>query len=128
MSSGSHPAELPEPPYYTVVFTSLRTPVDDGYAETAKAMFELVADQPGFLGADSVRGPDGLGITVAYFQDEESIAGWRRNADHTAARALGRERWYESYAIHVGKVERAYRFDRSRPGGPPTPDELQSAG
>lgn len=128
MASGSHPAELPEPPYYTVVFTSLRTPVDEGYADTAKAMFELVGEQPGFLGADSVRGADGLGITVAYFRDEESIAAWRRNADHTAARALGRSRWYESYAIHVGKVERAYRFDRSRPGAHPTPDELQSAG
>src|SRR2546426_558945 len=65
----THPAELPEPPYYTVVFTSLRTPVDEGYADTAKAMFELVAEQPGYLGADSVRGPDGLGITVAYFRD-----------------------------------------------------------
>lgn len=106
------PATLPEPPYYAVVFTSLRTPVDDGYADTAKAMFELVQHQPGFLGADSVRSPDGLGITVAYFRDEPSIAAWRAHPDHTAARNLGRERWYSSYAIHVAKVERAYRFDR----------------
>ena len=108
----TQPAQLPEPPYYSVVFTSLRTPVDDGYAETAREMFELVEQQPGYLGADSVRGPDGLGITVAYFRDEESIAAWRAHADHAAARKLGRERWYESYAIHVGKVERAYRFTR----------------
>jgi heme-degrading monooxygenase HmoA len=106
------PAQLPEPPYYSVVFTSLRTPVDDGYAETAREMFELVEQQPGYLGADSARGPDGLGITVAYFRDEESIAAWRANADHAAARKLGRERWYEAFAIHVGKVERAYRFSR----------------
>jgi heme-degrading monooxygenase HmoA len=106
------PATLPDPPYYAVVFTSLRSAIDDGYADTAKAMFELVRSQPGFLGADSVRGPDGLGITVAYFRDEASIAGWRANPDHTAARAAGRARWYDSYAIHVAKVERAYRFDR----------------
>jgi heme-degrading monooxygenase HmoA len=109
------PATLPEPPYYAVVFTSLRTPENAGYAETAEAMFALVREQPGFLGADSARGPDRLGITVAYFRDEESIAGWRANADHTAARKLGRERWYDSYAIHVARVERAYRFDRSAP-------------
>lgn len=108
----TEPARLPEPPYYAVVFTSLRTPAEDGYAETAEAMFDLVRRQPGFLAADSVRGPDGLGITVAYFRDEESIARWRAHPDHTAARTLGRERWYDSYAIHVAKVERAYRFDR----------------
>lgn len=112
MSAGDRPAVLPEPPYYAVVFTSLRTPVDEGYTDTAKAMFELVRGYPGFLGADSVRGEDGLGITVAYFRDEPSIAAWRADPEHTAARELGRERWYDSYAIHVAKVERAYRWDR----------------
>lgn len=107
----SRPAELPEPPYYTVVFNSVRT-VEDGeaYAETAQELFELVQEQPGYLGADSARGANGLGITVAYFRDEESIANWRRHADHAAARKLGKERWYSSYAIHIGKVERAYRW------------------
>jgi heme-degrading monooxygenase HmoA len=109
------PAALPEPPYYAVVFTSLRAAADEGYADTARRMFALVQKQPGYLGADSVRGADGLGITVAYFRDEESIAAWRRNVDHTAARERGRERWYDSYAIHVAKVERAYRFDRDAP-------------
>lgn len=73
----ARPASLPEPPYYAVVFTSLRTVGDNGYAETAREMFTLVRSQPGYLGADSVRGPDGLGITVAYLRDEESIAAWR---------------------------------------------------
>lgn len=67
----TRPATLPEPPYYAVVFTSLRTQVDDGYADTAKAMFELVRGQPGFLAADTARGPDGLGITIAYRFDRE---------------------------------------------------------
>jgi heme-degrading monooxygenase HmoA len=108
----TRPTTLPEPPYYTVVFTSLRTPVDDGYSDTAKLMFELVQQQPGFLAADSVRDSDGLGITVAYFRDEESIAAWKANVDHALAQQQGREKWYESYALHIGKVERAYRFDR----------------
>jgi heme-degrading monooxygenase HmoA len=107
------PAQVPEPPYYAVVFTSLRAPAEgDGYAETAEEMFALVRRQPGYLGADSVRAPNGLGITVAYFRDEESIAAWRADADHTAARKLGRERWYDAYAIHVGRVERAYSWER----------------
>ena len=108
----TRPATLPDPPYYAVVFTSHRTQVDDGYSDTATAMFELVHEQPGFLGVDTARGPDGLGITVAYFTDEESIANWKANAEHAVAQKLGREKWYESYALHIGKVERAYRFDR----------------
>ncbi|HEV8560117.1 MAG TPA: antibiotic biosynthesis monooxygenase [Actinophytocola sp.] len=108
----TRPARLPEPPYHAVVFTSLRTPVDDGYADTAKAMFDLVQSQPGYLGADTARNPDGLGITVAYFRDEPAITAWRTNPDHAAARNQGREKWYDSYAIHVAKVERAYHWDR----------------
>jgi heme-degrading monooxygenase HmoA len=103
---------LPEPPYHLVVFASLRTDNEEGYAETLRRMLELVAEQPGFLGVDSARSPDGLGITVAYFRDEESAVGWRRQAEHRLAQHTGRQRWYESYAVHVAKVERAYRFDR----------------
>jgi heme-degrading monooxygenase HmoA len=112
MAGGPRPAVLPDPPYYAVVFTSLRAPVDEGYTETAEAMFRLVQRQPGFLGADSARAESGLGVTVAYFRDEPAIAAWRADPEHTAARARGRERWYDSYAIHVAKVERAYRWDR----------------
>ena len=71
-----------------------------------------IGSEPGFLGVDTVRGPDGLGITVAYFTDDESIANWKANAEHALAQKLGREKWYDSYALHIGKVERAYRFDR----------------
>jgi heme-degrading monooxygenase HmoA len=107
------PASLPAPPYYAVVFTSLRTAGDNGYGKRADEMLKLVADQPGFLGVDSARGADGLGITVAYFTNEESIASWRNQPAHAVTRADGRELWYESFAVHVAKVERAYSFNRS---------------
>ena len=35
-------------------------------------MVALSSQQPGFLGMDSVRGNDGLGITVSYWSSEES--------------------------------------------------------
>lgn len=60
-------ARLPEPPYYAVIFSSRRTPGDNGYAETAARMEELAATMPGFLGVESARGEDGFGITVAYW-------------------------------------------------------------
>ena len=113
------PAALPAPPYYAVVFTSLRTPGDNGYGERAELMEKLAAEQPGFLGVDSVRGADGFGITVAYGTDEESIAKWREQADHAMTRQRGRDEWYESFAVHVAKVERAYGFTRSADGALP---------
>ncbi|WP_406417822.1 antibiotic biosynthesis monooxygenase [Streptomyces sp. NBC_00873] len=106
------PASLPAPPYYAVVFTAVRTAGDNGYGETDERLLKLAADQPGFLGVDSARGADGLGITVSYWRDEDSIAAWRDHAEHALARAHGREHWYASFSLHVAKVERAYGFTR----------------
>ncbi|MFH8992891.1 antibiotic biosynthesis monooxygenase family protein [Streptomyces sp. NPDC017940] len=97
-----------EPPYYTVVFSSLRTPGDNDYGATAERMEERVRAVPGFLGLDSARSPGGLGITVGYFRDEEAITAWRGDPEHRAARARGRAEWYEDYVVHVAKVERSY--------------------
>lgn len=106
------PARLPEPPYYAVIFTSVRTDGDNGYAQRADEMLRLAAEQPGFLGVDSTRGTEGPGITVSYWRDEESIKAWRAHADHARARADGRAHWYESYELHVARVERSYGFTR----------------
>ncbi len=97
---------------YAVVFTSQRTPGDDGYAQTADEMVRLASAQPGFLGVESARGEDGLGITVAYWRDEASIRAWREQADHQAARRAGKERWYRAFRVRVCRVEREYGFDR----------------
>lgn len=103
----------PEPPYYAVVFTSRRpVGVDDGYDEMGEEMFELASQQPGYLGADTTRGPDGLGITVSYWKDEESIAQWHRNAEHGVAQRMGYETFYERFSIRVARVERQYGFTR----------------
>ncbi|MQY13874.1 putative protein YqjZ [Streptomyces sp. RB5] len=101
-----------EPPYYTAVFTSLRPDNPEGYAETSEHMQEIVKQIPGFLGYESARTPGGIGITVAYFRDEESLTAWRQNAEHQSAQRRGREQWYDAYSLHIGKVERSYSFER----------------
>src|SRR5215831_14964767 len=107
-------ASTPEPPYYAVIFTSQRTEGDDGYEAMAQAMYELAPKQPGCLGAESTRGEQGLGITVAYFIDEASIRAWQQNARHLVAQRLGKERWYSHYELRVANVERAYRGPEGR--------------
>jgi heme-degrading monooxygenase HmoA len=112
----THPgfAATPEPPYWAVIFTSKRTAGEKGYANMAKAMMERALAHPGCLGAESVRGVDGLGITVAYYKDEASIAAWRADGPHQAAQKLGIERWYEHYELRIARVERAYSGPEGR--------------
>lgn len=109
--STSSIAQLPAPPYYVVIFTSKRTAGDNGYGEMAEQMVKLSAQQPGFLGVESVRGADGVGITVSYWRDLESIRAWKANGEHLKAQDAGRAKWYEHYEVRIAKVERAYGSD-----------------
>ncbi|MEP5765826.1 MAG: antibiotic biosynthesis monooxygenase [Halieaceae bacterium] len=99
-------ANTPEPPYYAVIFTSLRTTGDDGYEAMAERMVSLAAQQPGFLGIESVR--EELGITVSYWSDLESIKHWKANLEHQEAQKSGREKWYSTFRIRISRVERDY--------------------
>ena len=108
----SSPARTPDPPYYAVIFTSSRTDVDDGYGDMSAKMVEMAAQQPGFLGVESARDADGLGITVSYWESEEAIANWRSNAEHRIAQLKGRDQWYAEFVTRVAKVERARTFKR----------------
>lgn len=99
-------AQTPEPPYYAVIFTSLRTDVDRGYGNMADAMVALAAQQPGYLGIESAR--DGLGITVSYWASLEDIKNWKANAQHQLAQKMGKEIWYAAFKTRVCKVERDY--------------------
>jgi heme-degrading monooxygenase HmoA len=105
-------APAPDPPYYAVIFTSLRTEGDDGYGDMASQMIALAAEQPGFIGVESARGADGLGITVSYWTTQEAIAAWKAVAEHRGAQQLGRRHWYSRYQVRIARVERAYGFSR----------------
>ncbi|HEV7922431.1 MAG TPA: antibiotic biosynthesis monooxygenase [Thermoanaerobaculia bacterium] len=102
-------ASTPPPPYWAVIFTSHKH-ADEGYAPTTARMEELARAQPGFLGVESARGEDGVGITVSYWRDEESFRNWKANAEHRIAQETGRERWYSQYVTRIAKVERDYSF------------------
>ena len=103
-------AETLTPPYYAVIFTSVRTEIDNGYAETGDQMVELAKTQEGFLGIESARNE--LGITVSYWTDLESIKKWKQNSEHLIAQNQGRKEWYKQYKTRIAKVERDYGFDK----------------
>ncbi len=105
-------AKTPQPPYYAVIFTSIRTDGDNGYAEAGRRMTELAIGQPGFLGLESAR--EEIGITVSYWRDLKSIQNWKENAEHLLAQKLGRERWYSQFKLRVALVERDNSFEKGK--------------
>src|ERR1041385_7562615 len=113
MSTSTGIAKTPEPPYYAVIFTSKRA-TDDGqaYGVMAQRMVDLGSRYAGFLGIESARGADGVGITVSYWRDEASILAWKRDTEHQKAQRGGRESWDERFEVRAAKVERACGFTR----------------
>ena len=97
----------------SVLFVTQRTQLDaEGYAKAAVMMDELAAQQDGYIGMDSVRGADGLGITVSYWANEASAKAWRDQPEHAAMRDAGRNRWYSDYSLHVAQVTHSYDWKK----------------
>jgi heme-degrading monooxygenase HmoA len=105
-------AKTPEPPYYAVIFTSIKTENLEGYAEMNARMLELAQQQKGFLGIESAKSE--IGISVIYWESLADIENWRNHAEHLAAQRKGYEMWYQEFASRVCKVERDKFFVKSR--------------
>jgi heme-degrading monooxygenase HmoA len=103
----SAPAATPRPPYYAVIFTSIRADEDNGYGEMAKRMVELATEQPGFLGLESAR--QEIGITVSYWASLDAIKAWKENVNHRHAQSRAKD-WYARFRVRVCRVEREYGF------------------
>lgn len=99
-----------KPPYYAVIFTSIRTDADHGYAEMAQQMENLAQQQEGFLGLESAR--EAIGITVSYWESLDAIAQWKQNTDHLIAKQKGIKEWYKNYKVRICFVEREYDFNK----------------
>jgi heme-degrading monooxygenase HmoA len=98
-------ANTPRPPYYAVIFTSQLAEEAPEYAAVAERMVELAAQQPGYLGIESARGSDGLGITVSYWSSRESIAAWKEHAEHQIAQQRGKSEFYRDFRLRIAVVE-----------------------
>ena len=99
-------AGTPEPPYYAVIFTTMRVnDPNDGYTEMSERLEKMVCDQPGYIVMESVREDNGFGVTVNYWIDEASISNWKNNLEHRDAQEIGMTDWYKNYFLRIAKVE-----------------------
>jgi heme-degrading monooxygenase HmoA len=103
-------ATTPNPPYYAVIFTSIRTEIEEDYHLMAIKMVEMAQEQEGYLGHESAR--DGLGITVSYWASLEAIKKWKMNSEHLLAQKMGRAKWYAAFKTRICLVERDYEFEK----------------
>jgi heme-degrading monooxygenase HmoA len=100
------------------MFTSRRTDQDDeGYERMGEAMAELASKQPGYLGIETTRDAEGIGITLSYWSSEQAIHDWKRVAAHAEAQRRGHASWYADFVLRVAKVERAYTKATSERAG-----------
>lgn len=97
-------------PYYAVIFTSKKKNDSNDYDSMAEKMEKLSVMQEGFIGIQSARGADGLGITVSYWKSLEDISKWKSHVEHREAQQKGKSSWYEAYEVRICKVERQYGF------------------
>ena len=83
-------------------FTSKQSEVNKDYEEMAELMISLAKKQSGFLGVDSALS-NGIWITVAYWETEESIRNWKNNGKHLVARHKDRSAGTVIIALHRSK-------------------------
>ncbi len=102
-------------PHFAVIFSNQRTEADEElYEKTAGDMVELAMRQPGYLGIDSARNPDGFGITVSYWTDRDAIKAWKSNVEHMAAQRMGLERFYASFTLRIAEVESVKTWNKEK--------------
>ncbi len=78
------------PPYYAVIFTSVKRENIEGYNEMAEKMETLARQQEGFLGMESAQNE--IGITVSYWKDLDSIKKWKENVRPSSGTAKRQDR------------------------------------
>lgn len=97
---------------YLVVFRNRKRADIDAAAYDAQAEeMELMARaQPGYLSFKSFVAEDGEVVALSEWTDEASARAWGRVAEHAAAQADGRARWYAQYTIFGCDTPRTHRF------------------
>lgn len=96
-----------------VLFRSKLTSNTDGYEELAEEMLQLGREMPGFIEFKSFKAEDGERLSVAWWQDRETLAAWRTHPRHLFAQQSGKDRFYEYYKIDVAEIVRSNCFQRA---------------
>ncbi|CAI2034226.1 MULTISPECIES: antibiotic biosynthesis monooxygenase family protein [Serratia] len=86
------------------------------YLQLASELKPLLSHTPGF-GFISIERYQSLTtpgkiLSLSWWEDEESVAGWKQNVMHQAAQKEGRQSIFSFYRIRVACVFRDYSSDK----------------
>jgi heme-degrading monooxygenase HmoA len=96
-----------------VLFRSrLTTAAGADYGAMADAMLARARTMPGFVSFKHYDAEDGERLAIIHWESEPTMRAWAEDVRHREAQRLGRERWYQWFAIEVAEVVRAYDFER----------------
>jgi heme-degrading monooxygenase HmoA len=91
------------PVFQSCVFFDQRGPT------TPTRNIELVTSTPGYVRHYSFRDEQSReGVTISYFDDDDSIIEWKSAARHQEAQQRGRDTFYSNYSIDIAHVVRHY--------------------
>ncbi|RJT45111.1 antibiotic biosynthesis monooxygenase family protein [Rahnella woolbedingensis] len=85
------------------------------YLELAAELKPFLSDTPGFISIESFQSlaTPGKILSLSWWEDEESVAGWKQNVMHLAAQKEGKQSIFSYYRIRVARVFRDYSSDQS---------------
>ncbi|EAM8050406.1 antibiotic biosynthesis monooxygenase [Salmonella enterica] len=84
------------------------------YLQLASELKPLLSDTPGFISIERFQSltTPGKVLSLSWWEDEESVAGWKRNVMHQAAQKEGKQSIFSFYRIRGASVFRDYSSDK----------------
>jgi heme-degrading monooxygenase HmoA len=110
VGKGNHQSELFM--VVTLFRSRLTNQAGDDYHTMSAEMLARAKDYPGYVAMKSFAAEDGERLTVVWWENEDLLLAWRRDARHMQAQKLGRERWYHYYHMEIATVVRESQFVR----------------
>jgi len=99
----------------TIFRSRLREDIDGSALEAlGMRMYELASAMPGFISYKDFAAADGEAVALVEFEDEASVLGWRKQAEHVQAQQRGRDEFFAAYRIQVCTPLREYTFALER--------------
>jgi heme-degrading monooxygenase HmoA len=98
---------------YVVIFCATVGTLDEDYATMAAALRDMALRDFGCLEFCAVA-EGNQEIALSYWNDLAAITAWKAQAEHLVAQTLGRERWYTSYHVQIGRIETGYSCPTDR--------------
>lgn len=85
------------------------------YLELSAELKPLLSETPGFISIERFQSLSTPGkiLSLSWWEDEESVAGWKQNLMHLAAQKEGKQSIFSYYRIRVARVFRDYSSDKS---------------